>query len=184
MDYLILIFLLIVLSFTCVFGVFMLYMLIKTGVPFIPTEDEVVNEMIAQIEFKDNQIIYELGCGNGKMLFAAKEFCDKSGKKNVKLRGYELIRPLIWWIKSKTKVAKLTTNKIEVFSRDFFKADLSDADVIFCYLFPHIMQRIFRKIFPKLKNGTIIVSHAFKIEDLKPKKIIKVAKTTLYIYEK
>jgi 16S rRNA A1518/A1519 N6-dimethyltransferase RsmA/KsgA/DIM1 with predicted DNA glycosylase/AP lyase activity len=162
----------------------MVFMLVRTGVPFIPTPDKVVEAMMKTVKFRGNLTIYELGCGNGKMMFKIKEKCDKLGLENMQIKGYELIAPLVWWIKSRRKLQTQTSNKISVFSRDFFKQDLSDADIIFCYLFPHLMQRISREIWPQLKKGTILVSHAFKIDDIPAKKVIKTAGTTIYVYEK
>jgi hypothetical protein len=184
MEMFILISLLIFLIFVCIFGTFMVFMFIRTGVPFIPTKDEIVEGMMSAINFKNNQTIYELGCGNGKMMFKIKKECDKKNLKNIKIKGYELISPLVWWVKWKKRTIKNTTNKIEIFSRDFFKQDLADADIIFCYLFPPIMQRIFREIWPKLKEGTVLISHAFRIDDLKPKEVFKVDGTRVYVYEK
>ena len=184
MEYVILIPLLIILLCLCVFGVFMVYMLIRTGVPFIPTHDDIISAMISAVAIGDNQKIYELGCGNGKMMFAIKKHADGKKLKNIRITGYELIKPLTWFVNLKKKLMKPTTNTIEIFSRDFFRSDISEAGIIFCYLFPHIMQRISCEIWPTLKSGTILVSHAFKIDDIEPINIIKAAGTTLYVYRK
>lgn len=161
----------------------MVFMLIRTGVPFIPTSDEIIEEMMKAVKFRGNSNIYELGCGNGKMMFKIKEKCDDLNLENIKIIGYELISPLVWWIKFKRRFLPHTTNTIEIFSRDFYKQDLCDADIIFCYLFPHLMQRISREIWPTLKKGTILVSHAFAIDNLEPKEVLKTAGTTIYVYE-
>ncbi len=184
MQYFILIFLIIFLGLVCFWGIYMLLMLIKTGVPFIPTSEKIADKMLEFVKFRENLNIYELGCGNGKLLFKIKKKCDNLRFKNISIIGYELILPLVWWIKFKNKFLPKTTNKISVFSRDFYKQDLSQADVIFCYLFPPLMQRIFYEIWPKLKKGTILISHAFKIEGLNPYEIRKTAKTTIYVYKK
>ena len=184
MEFFILILLIIFLGLVCLWGIFMVFMLVKTGVPFIPTSDKIIETMLNSVKFRGNLTIYELGCGNGKMMFAIKKKCDELSLENVNIKGYELILPLVWWIKFKQKFQSQTTNKITVFSRDFYKQDLGDADIIFCYLFPHLMRKIFREIWPNLKKGTVLVSHAFQIEELPAKKVLKAAGTTIYVYEK
>ena len=194
MEYFLLILLIIILGLVCLWGIFMVFMLVRTGVPFIPTSDKIVKEMLDAVKFssfakaaddrRGNLNIYELGCGNGKMLFAIKKKCDKEGLKNVKIKGYELITPLVWWAKFWQKFLPKTSNKVEIFSRDFYKQDLSDADIIFCYLFPHLMDKISCEIWSQLKKGTILVSHAFPMKEIPAKKVLKTAGTTIYVYEK
>ncbi len=139
MGYFLLILLIIVLGLVCLWGIFMVFMLVWTGVPFIPTSNKVVEAMLGTVKFssfakassfvetmedelddkRGNLNIYELGCGNGKILFAIKQKCDEAGLKNVKIVGYELIRPLVWWVKFWRSFLPKTSNKVEIFSRDF-----------------------------------------------------------------
>lgn len=147
---------------------------LMTGVPFVPTSRTVAKKMVELAKISPGIRVYDLGCGNGKILFLASEY----GARCV---GYELVRPLVWWAKLKNR---LRQKQITFLCSDFFKADLCDADVIFCYLFPGAMDRFFREKFPELRPGTKIISHGFPILELEPMKKVEVGRAKIWVYEK
>ncbi len=130
------------------------------GAPFVPTEMVQVERMLKAVELKPGMKIYDLGSGDGRLVHkAAKEY----GAQAV---GYEF-SPLVWmWSKFLSLVWWHSKAKLKF--GNFWKKDLSDADVIFCYLLTHSMNRMKEDLLPQLKPGTIIVSHAFVIDGLKP----------------
>ncbi len=183
MDFLLVV-IIIFLAILAIFGLFIVIGLVRTKVPFIPSGNAVVAEILQVLELKNGQKFYELGCGNGKMLFLLKKKADQQGLKNLELMGYELVLPLVWWGNFRKRFLPATTNKIKIFSRDFFQEDLTDADFIFSYLFPPIMERISREIWPNLKKGTVLVSHAFALAEVPPTKVLNKAGTKIYVYVK
>ena len=83
-----------------------------------------------------------------------------------------------------TEIYTLSLHDALPICSDFFKADLHDADVIFCYLFPGAMDRFFREKFPELRPGTKIISHGFPILELEPVKKVEVGRAKIWVYEK
>jgi len=113
---------------------------------------------------KPGEKIYDLGCGKASLLvLAAKEF----GAKGI---GYELsLWPYLW---SRFNIFISRAN-VEVRMKNFFKADLSDADVVYCYLFPEIMARLEPKFAKELKPTARVVSYGFKLPNTEPVKIVE-----------
>ena len=156
---------------------FMIYFLLKlfqTSVPYVPTGGMVALKMIELANLKPGARVYDLGCGDGKIIFLA----DKLGARAT---GFELIRPLVWFARVKNFFRH---GSAEFRCEDFFGADLGDADVVFCYLFPSVMDRIFHEKFSQLRQGTKIISHAFPILQQKPLEVVMIGKAKIWIYEK
>lgn len=137
-----------------------LYTMIK-GAPFVPTQMPQVNRMLKEAKLKPGMTLYDLGAGDGRLVHkAAKEY-------EVHAIGYEY-SPLVWiWSKFLSIFWK---TKAQLRYGNFWSKDISDADVIVCYLLPHSMKRMEIEILPKLKKGALIISHAFSIPNLEPVK--------------
>ncbi len=130
--------------------------------------------MVEIAKIKKGQKVYDLGCGDGRILFFA-------AKKGAKCVGIERLRPPIWQGKIKNLFHK---NKVEFRCENFYDSDLSGADVIFCYLFPNLMKRFYIEKWPQLKKGAKVVSNAFQMKECKEKEKIREGKSWIYIYEK
>lgn len=124
------------------------------GAPFVPTPMKRVKKMVALAKIKPGQRVYDLGCGDGRFVYIA---ANNYGAKAI---GIELspavyllaiIRKLLW--KSKAKI--LLAN--------FKRRNISDADIIFCYLLPDSLKKIQPALDKQLKPGTKIFSYAFQI---------------------
>lgn len=142
-----------------------------TGAPFIPTQMKQVDRMLKAAKLKPGMKIYDLGSGDGRLVHkAAKEY----GATAV---GYEY-SPFVWlWAKF---LSLFWRSGAKLKYGNFWRKDISDADIIVCYLLPHSMKRMRRDLMPQLKKGTLIISHAFSIPDLKPhKKLPRVRKQKL-----
>ncbi len=126
------------------------------GAPFVPTQMEQVDRMLKAAKIKPGMKVYDLGCGDGRLVHKAAK------KYKARAVGYEF-SPLVWlWAKF---VALFWRTEAKIVFADFWKKDLSDSDVIFCYLLPHAMKNFQERIVPQLKPGSLIVSHAFPIPD-------------------
>ena len=106
----------------------------------------------------NQDIVYDLGCGDGRFVFEA----SKKAKKAI---GYELSIPLYLLGKIRSLFYK---KKAKIRFGDFFKQDLSDADIIFCYLMPKAIQRFYKELWPTLKPGTRFITNQFPIKNLQP----------------
>ena len=101
-------------------------------------------------------VIYELGSGWGGVAFG---LADKYPESRVV--GFEL--SIIPWLYSRLKIAMLAPNNLTFKLTSFFMADLSDADLVVCYLMPKTMARLSEKLAQELKPGALVLSNSFAL---------------------
>lgn len=133
------------------------------GAMFATTHGSKIRSILETVTMNPGQIVYDLGCGDGRFLIAAVR------KYRVRAIGYE-INPWAYFI-SRLRVWLSRTN-VSVHFKDFWRTDLSNADIVFCYLFPDVMEILKEKLSRELKNGAKIISCNFEIPGWKPEKII------------
>ncbi|MCX6793740.1 MAG: hypothetical protein NTY06_01405 [Candidatus Gottesmanbacteria bacterium] len=129
------------------FVIFFFYMCIAslTGAPFVPTKNAPADAMIRLADIHKGDTVYDLGSGNGKLLLMA-------AQKGARAIGYE-INPIL--------VLFSIVRGTKTHWKNFWNADIHDADVIFVYLLPWKMERLAGKLKKELKPGTTIVSNSF-----------------------
>ena len=133
---------------------------------FVPTPQEVVDKMLELAEVKEGDVVYDLGCGDGRIpVTAAKKYGVKAVGFDVDPRRIKESNENV----EKNGVGKLVTIKQE----DIFKQDLSKANVVTLYLLPSLNVKLMPQL-RKLKPGSRIVSHSFDMRGAKPKKEIQV----------
>ena len=148
----------------------------KSVAPYVPSQSIVVERMLKIANVKPKDTVIDLGCGDGRILISA--IRDFKAKKAI---GYELNPELC--SKTKEEVENLGyENRIQIFNKDLFNADLSEATVITLYLTTS-GNRLLR---PKLKKetirGTRIVSHDFDIQPWRASKKIEFLGHTIYLF--
>ena len=158
----------------CVVMTYAAFYVLKYRVPSIPTNKRIRENMIKLAGLTTNQNVYDLGCGMGHILITAHKLHPKNH-----YHGYDISKPAIYWARLKVKFLK---QDINFYCADFFQQDLSNADVIFTYLWPSIMDRIYTEIWPSLKPGTKLISHGFPIKALKPVETVRVGKSKVLVY--
>jgi SAM-dependent methyltransferase len=136
----------------------------KPDVIYVPTPQDVVDKMLELAKVKKTDVLYDLGCGDGRIVVtAAKKYgCKATGFDVDPMRIKESQENV-----AKNKVGKLA--KIE--QKDIFTLDLSKADVVTLYLLPSLNVRLIPQL-EKLKPGSRIVSHDFNMRGVKPDKVI------------
>ncbi|MBD3328130.1 hypothetical protein GF340_02380 [Candidatus Peregrinibacteria bacterium] len=148
------------------------------GAPFVPTPLSAVEKMIKEANLKDGFKVYDIGCGDGRIVHNA------SKQANIKAVGFEL-SPLVFLLAIIRKIFWKSNAKIK-FS-DFKWHNLSDADVVFCYLLPDTLARLAPKLEDELKKGSKIISYAFPIANWKETKKVprneKLKHGPIWIYE-
>ncbi|MEM6754383.1 MAG: class I SAM-dependent methyltransferase [Cyanobacteria bacterium P01_C01_bin.38] len=140
----------------------------RADVPYVPTATEVVEQMLKIAKVSSNDIVYDLGSGDGRIPITAVK------KYNVKkATGVEINPELVQ--KSKDNAEKAgVSDKVNFLQQDLFKTNLSDATVVTLYLLPSINLKLRPKLLQELKPGTRIVSHAFDMGDWKPDRVERV----------
>jgi SAM-dependent methyltransferase len=135
--------------------------------PYVPTPQEVVDEMLKLAEVQKGDTIYDLGSGDGRIpITAAKEY----GARGV---GIELDPKLVQAATANAKQAGVS-DLVEFRQQDLFKANFSDATVLTLYLFPDMNAKLRTQMLKQLKPGTRIVAHDFAIEGWKPDRVVEV----------
>jgi len=168
----------IIIIFSLIFLFFLLQAIItiiRTKVPFAKTPDSNIDKILAELKRQNippGSRLYDLGCGNGRVLFEA----EKHGYKSI---GYEL--SLYQYLRGLIK-KKLNRSKVKIIRKDFMRQDISDADVIFTFLVGGVMSRVGEKLKNNLKKGTIVISYGFAITNWKIDKILETKPSLTYIY--
>lgn len=124
--------------------------------PWWRTNRKVARAMCKLAEVGENDVVYDLGSGDGTTLIvAAKEF----GARGV---GIE-IDPLRYFISSMLLRSNRLSDKVRIIRRNFFDVNISEASVVFVYLVPKALNRLLPKFNKELKKGTRIVSYKYPI---------------------
>jgi SAM-dependent methyltransferase len=145
----------------------------KLDVHYVPTPMPVVNKMLEMAGVKRGDMLYDLGCGDGRIVVTA--------AKELGARGFGIdLDPVrIEEAKANARSAGVTdSTRFEV--GDLFKTDLSGADVVTLYLLPELNLRLRPQLWRQLKVGTRIVSHAFRMGDWPPEQTEIVQNASIY----
>jgi SAM-dependent methyltransferase len=142
---------------------------------FVPTPNEVVDKMLelAQVTAKD--VVYDLGCGDGRIVITAAQ------KYGVRAVGIDIDPQRIAEANANAKAAKVT-EKVRFIEGDLFEADISEATVVTLYLLTRLNEKLRPKLMKDLKPGTRVVSHAFDMGDWKPERTASVAASSVYLW--
>ncbi|MEL6458515.1 MAG: class I SAM-dependent methyltransferase [Cyanobacteria bacterium J06621_15] len=140
----------------------------RADVPYVPTANEVVEKMLEMAKVSKNDIVYDLGSGDGRIPIAAVKKYDAQ-----KATGVEINPELVQKSQDNAKKAGVS-DKVKFLQQDLFKTNFSDATVVTLYLLPAINLKLRPKLLQELKPGTRIVSHAFDMGDWKPERVEQV----------
>jgi SAM-dependent methyltransferase len=140
-------------------------------VPFVPSPQVVVDEMLRVAGVNKNDFVMDLGSGDGRILITA---AKKFGASGV---GVDLDENLVYQSEAAAQEAGVA-DRVTFLRQDLFKTDLSRASVITMYLLPRVNMRL-RPILLGLKPGTRIVAHDFDLGDWKPDVQVTIRKNVM-----
>jgi len=153
--------------------------------PFVATPLPVVKQMLTLAQLKPGEIIYDLGCGDGRVvIMAAQEF----GARGV---GVEMREDLAK--QALGKVSELGLDgRVKIVQSDMFKVDLAQADVVTLYLTTSANDKVRPKLESELRPGVRVVSHDYEILGWRPIKIDNFCENprlgypshTIYVYKR
>ncbi len=132
-------------------------------VPFVPTPPEVVDEMLRLAGLKPGDVLYDLGCGDGRIVIAAAK------RYGVKALGID-IDPVRIQESEENAVQAGLEGKVKFIQQDLFEADFHDATVVTMYLLTSVNLRLRPKLLSELRPGTRLVSHSFDMGEWRPDK--------------
>ena len=176
----------VLLAITTFSGLSIVWSTLALGISPMPSSRKARQAMLQLIDGTGGGTgsIFELGCGWGSLLIPlAKIYPQRI------IVGYEL--SLIPWLVTLLRVKILGLKNVNLYRQNFLDADLTDASVIFCYLFPEGMKALEHKLRKNewsLKNGklTYLISHNFSFKSYNPITIIKLDdlyKSPIYLYK-
>ncbi len=142
---------------------------------YVPTSFDVVTQMLKLAQVTSKDIVYDLGCGDGRFVVtAARQF----GARGV---GIDIDPERI---KEARELAKRTgaDKMVKFVEGDLFEADISEATVVTLYLLTRLNLKLRPKLMKELKPGTRIVSHAFDMGDWTPEKTETVGGSSIYLW--
>jgi len=134
-----------------------------TDAPFVPIPDNINNDIIKNLQLTDESVLYDLGCGDARILKKATET-----KPKIHAVGIEIALTPYLLAKYKTRKYK----QIKIKRENIFQTDISEATHIFLYLYPEVVNRLIDNIKNQCIPGTRIVSCDFEIVSLMPAGII------------
>jgi len=149
-------------------------------VVYVPTPNDVVARMLKVAGVKKTDVVYDLGCGDGRIVVTA---AKKYGCKGI---GFDIDPERLK--ESRANVKKNGVEKlVQIKDQDIFTVDLSKASVVTLYLLPKLNRRLIPQI-NKMKPGSRIVSHEYDMAGIKPDKVIHMksrednAEHTIYLW--
>jgi SAM-dependent methyltransferase len=136
-------------------------------VPYVPTPTAVVDKMLEMARVGKDDVVYDLGCGDGRIVIAA---ARKHGARGV---GIDLDPARIQEANENLAAANLR-GRVRFIEADLFKSDFSEATVVALYLLPEVNAALRPQLWRQLKPGTRVVSHAYDMGPAWPPERIEV----------
>ncbi|OFW04445.1 MAG: RNA methyltransferase [Acidobacteria bacterium RIFCSPLOWO2_02_FULL_68_18] len=142
---------------------------------FVPTPQEVVDAMLKLAKVTKNDVVYDLGSGDGRTpITAARTY----GARGV---GIDIDPQRIKEAMENLKAAGVG-DRVRFLNQDLFTTNISEATVVTLYLLPSLNLKLLPKLNAELKPGTRVVSHAFDMGDIKPQETQNVNGRTIYLW--
>lgn len=131
-----------------------------------PTPANVVAEILTLAGVREGDVVYDLGCGDGRIVIAA----AKAGARGVCI-DIDPVRIL----ESRANAAALgVLDKVRFLEQDLFSADFADATVVFLFLWPDLNLKLRPTLWRQLRPGTRVVSYVHNMGDWPPRETVKV----------
>jgi SAM-dependent methyltransferase len=149
---------------------------ITQGALYVSTARVRIDAFADAVPMQSGQLLVDLGCGDGRILRAAQK------RYGVKAIGYE-VNPLAYAI---ARLLCFGNRNIHIIRKNFWKADLGAADIVFCYLYPDVLKPLSQKLESELRPGAVVASSNFAIPRFQPVSVLRPARSMhndpLYIY--
>lgn len=145
-------------------------------VPYVPTPEPVVDRMLELAKVGKNDVVYDLGCGDGRIVITA---AKRYGARGV---GVDLNPQRISEANANAKAAGVQ-DRVKFMVGDLYKADFSGANVVTLYLLSSVNRQLRPQLWKQLKIGTRVVSHAFDMgPEWPPEKVETVDGNKIYVW--
>jgi ribosomal protein L11 methylase PrmA len=142
---------------------------------FVPTPQDVVEEMLNMASVRKGDVLYDLGSGDGRIAVTAAK------KYGIRAVGIDIDPERIREATENARRAGVA-DLVQFRREDLFKADFHEATVVTLYLLPDLNVKLRPRLWQELKPGTRIVSHQFDMADWKPEKQLELNGRTIYFW--
>lgn len=142
---------------------------------YLPTPPAVVDAMLQLAKVTAGDVVYDLGCGDGRIVIEA---AKNRGARGV---GIDIDPERIAEANANARAAGVAS-RVQFRQDDLFQTDFREATVVTLYLLPSLNVKLMPKLQRELKPGTRIVSHEFNMGDWKPDQVVKVGPRTIYLW--
>ena len=147
----------------------------EPDVPYEPSPENVVNLMLRLANVHKGDVVYDLGCGDGRMVIAAaKQF----GARGV---GIDIDPQRVRESIENARKAGVM-DRVTFRNEDLFEADIRQATVVTLFLWPEVNLKLRPKLWRELKPGTRVVSHHWDMGDWQPDKRVKGEDDYIYVW--
>ena len=147
----------------------------KPDVVYVPTPHFVVDVMLKMAKITSKDVVYDLGCGDGRILIEA------ARRHSARGIGLDVDPKRIMEAESKARRAGVL-DRVEFRLEDLFEADISKATVVMIYLLPELNLELRPKLWKDLAVGTRVVSHGYHMGDWVPDEISLVVEHPVYLW--
>ena len=144
-------------------------------VHYEPTPQLIVEDLLKMAEVNRNDVIYDLGCGDGRFVITA---AKKYGARGV---GIDIDPERIKDSNRNARIAGVQ-DKVKFIEADLFETDFREATVVALYLLPDLNMQLRPKLLQELKPGTRVVSHEFDLYDWQPDKMGRLGRNKYYFW--
>ena len=146
----------------------------QPDVIYVPTRQSVVDAMLKVANVKAGDVLYDLGCGDGRIPVTAAKLGARAVCIDIDPRRTAEANENV----KKNNVG----DRVKVLNQDLFTTDISEANVVTLYLLPSLNLKLRPTLWKTLKPGTRIVSHDFDMGDWKPEQTLNVDGATIYYW--
>jgi 2-polyprenyl-3-methyl-5-hydroxy-6-metoxy-1,4-benzoquinol methylase len=146
----------------------------QPDVIYVPTRQSVVDAMLKVTGVKAGDVLYDLGCGDGRIPVSAAKLGARAVCIDIDPRRTAEANENV----KKNNVG----DRVRVLNQDLFATDISEATVVSLYLLPSLNLKLRPTLWKTLKPGTRIVSHDFDMGDWKPEQTLNVDGATVYYW--
>ncbi|MBU0636665.1 class I SAM-dependent methyltransferase [Patescibacteria group bacterium] len=147
------------------------------GAPWVPTKKKDIERFLKLAKIIPNQKIYDLGCGDGRLICAA-------AKVGAEAQGFE-ISLFPYLLANIYRIFQKNKSKIKISYKDFWYANLNNADIVYFFLMPKIYPKLKQKLEKELKHGAKVITYVWPIKEWTPIKVDVVkGYPNLYLYQR
>jgi SAM-dependent methyltransferase len=147
-----------------------------SAAPWVPTMKRDREHLLNNLDFKPGQIVYDLGCGDGSVLFAIAK-----RQPEIKAVGLEISLLPFWLALTRKYLGHY--EQVSLRYQNLFKSSLKDADVVFAFLLPKCYPRLVAKFATELRPEALVIVEAWPLPNIEPEKTLMSDKLLpIYLY--